>query len=139
MSDYVYLDFAADYDLVGEPNNGGRAEKYLIRPLLSREAWANAVKEHLQQYLKYFYRGGEVDQVNTFHDYDEYIYDGAADPSDFEVRYKFTKFCETFPVLPCGADSEMREILQMQQKGRKRNNRGWVRAVVHDYVYRCAI
>ena len=125
---YTELDPYMDYDLVGEPYCAG-SHSY------TRETWACRVSGHLDTFLRLFPRGGQVDRVNKYGDYTHLIYNPTNSIDEFDLRFKFQKFCEMFPPSPCGLRSKTNVLHNARLHGHETDMRSWTKAAVHDFVY----
>ena len=124
------LDFIGDQDIVGP------VRAFYEGKQISDGEWAQAVEEHRRVYIKHFLRGGAMDQCMKKHSevWASLVYEENETWGEFDLRYKFVKFCEMYPVLGGSARSKTREFC-VRYSPNHNTNRAWEIALVHDVVY----
>lgn len=118
------LDFIADFDVVG-PVCALHKNK-----LVGEEEWVDSTERFRAIYLRLFQRGGWVEKENV-PAWAELIYDQNESWDEFDLRYKFVKFLEMYPVGGGSYVPKTRLYWACTSRSRKK----FAQAVMHDTVY----
>ena len=136
----IQLDYARDYDVVGLPRaDGGK--------LPTLEEWVRKVQEHLTLYLRSFRKDGKgADRCAASREiWGDIIYDPPKKDNYFwellkqweetDLRCKFVKFCELYPIAGGCGYSKTKE-LYLRGGSEIISDRVWLKAAMHDYIYK---
>ena len=123
------LDFISDMDIVGRVCA-------FSNKLLEQEDWVACIERIRKIYLKVFHRGGWADRMNV-PEWVDLIYDQNERWDEMDLRFKFVKFLEIYPVGGGSRQSKTRLYWESKERPewRWRSRMTLAQAIMYDTVY----
>lgn len=122
---YAPLDFIADMDIVGP------VCVFYKNKLLAEEEWVTCIERRRGIYLKTFQRGGWAEKSGVL-SWENLIYDQNEQWDEIDLRFKFVKFLELYPVGGGSRESKTRFYWKSTMAS---NPKVFAQAMLHDTVY----